>query len=252
MPTSPARDQRSGIRVFLSLGFSAIVSACAVVPSHLPTTESLYRAAIIDAAVTRPDKVAPLQSLPESVYVNMVSWVTEQRAPCKNGESPCRLQVGHEPLWVTIAGEVQQRCQGWNLRGDALRERLEQLLGLPPDTPTQYRKVRFVILEVPRDRIERPCLGTDEKDGKPVCTIVAKSSTPLELRQFVGQQMSDSYVLNNPKGPGYPFTRLGYTYDWAPDARSDHYGASEFLIKPDTTTRVLSQSSADDYCQAKP
>jgi hypothetical protein len=69
------------------------------------------------------------------------------------------------------------------------------------------------------------------------------------MRQFVGQQMAAAYVMDNPKGPGYPYTRLGYTYDWAVDARASHYGASEFVVAPGSTARAVRITATDDYCK---
>jgi hypothetical protein len=117
------------------------------------------------------------------------------------------------------------------------------------DPPAQYRKARFVHFTVPRDHIERPCLGVDETNpAQPVCTIDAWPGTAAETIAFVGRQMAGSYVVDNPKGPGYPYTRLGYTYDWAPDARAKHYGASEFVVTPGTIATATEVTSTDDYC----
>ena len=46
---------------------------------------------------------------------------------------------------------------------------------------------------------------------------------------------------------GYPWTRLGYTYDWAPDA--SERGASEFVIPAETTVQVASFTTTDEYCR---
>lgn len=245
LPFSPLRLRAPGL-----FALAGLLSACAGGPVAPGDAQGRYRAAIVDAAVVSPAKVSVLKALPEAATVSMVSWVTQQRAPCQGGGAPCTLEVGADRLWVTLAGEVQTLCRGWNLRGDALRERLEQLLGLPPDAPLQYRKVGFAVLEVARERVERPCLGMEPAGAGPVCTITAQPGTPEELRNFVGQQMAGSYVLDNPRGPGYPYTRLGYTYDWGAAAGASHYGASEFLIKPGSSARVVAQMSTDAYCAA--
>ena len=78
-------------------------------------------------------------------------------------------------------------------------------------------------MQVPRGALARPCLGIDDTDpAHPKCTITAPapSTAGAEMQSFVGQQMMGSYVVRNPAGPGYPFTRLGYTYDWAPGAEA--------------------------------
>ena len=73
------------------------------------------------------------------------------------------------------------------------------------------------------------------------------------MHNFVGQQMAAAYIADSPTGPGYPYTRLGYTYDWHPEAAArGHYGASEFVVDVGTTATVLAQYSTDAYCAAAP
>lgn len=226
------------------------LSGCATVaPSGSPAS-ALYEAAIADAAVASPRKVSPLTPLPAGDRVRVVSWVTENRTPCKPPETGCATTTPPDRIWVTLAGEVQARCREWGLRGDALRQRLEQLLGLPLDPPPQFRKARFVTMEVARERLDRPCLGIDETNPQsPVCTVGIQAGRAPEVRDYVLRQMADSFVVGGSGGPGYPFTRLGYTYDWNPvNARPRHYGASEFLVQASTSATVVSQHTTDAYC----
>ena len=227
-----------------------VLSACASAPRPALDSHAAYAAALADSAVASPAKVLPLRPLPTGDSVTMVSWVTDQRLPCAKDALPCDMTVGADRLWVTLGGEVQALCQGWGLRGDALRSRLEQLLGLPTNAPAAYRKTQFVLLEIARERVERPCLGVREDvAAQPVCTLDLQAGTSPEMRNFVGQQMAAAYVMDNPKGPGYPYTRLGYTYDWATNALPSHYGASEFVVAPGTTAKAVRMLATDDYCQ---
>ncbi|NVO05872.1 MAG: hypothetical protein HXX19_08060 [Rhodoferax sp.] len=244
----------SSARGCLVWGLAGLLAACASAPPTMPPSvadsHAAYGAALADAAVASPAKVQPLRALPAGERVTMVSWVTAQLAPCAKDALPCAMQVGADRLWVTLAGEVQAVCQSWGLKGDALRSRIEQLLGLPTNSPVQYRKTQFVLLEVARTQVERPCLGvTENAAGQPVCTIDLQASTAPEMQHFVGQQMAAAYVMDNPKGPGYPYTRLGYTYDWAADAKPGHYGASEFVVAPGSTAKAVRIMATDDYCQ---
>jgi hypothetical protein len=237
-------------RALLAAVVPLLLAACASAPVQPVDSRAAYAAALADAAIASPAKVAPLRALPAGDSVTMVSWVSAQRLPCTKDALPCAMQVGADRLWVTLGGEVQALCQGWHLQGDALRSRIEQLLGLPTNSPVQYRKTHFVLLEIARAQVERPCLGVSESaGGAPVCTIDPQASTAPEMRQFVGQQMAAAYVMDNPKGPGYPYTRLGYTYDWAVDARASHYGASEFVVAPGSTARAVRITATDDYCK---
>ena len=228
------------------------LAACSTLPDDPPETSVAYRAAISDAAVASPTKILPLLAMPSTETLSVVSLMSAAKVPsCGKGALPCTVTLGDRPLWVTLSGELQSRCRTWGLRGDALRNRLEQLLGMPMDPPSQYRKAAFVEFRVARQNLARPCLGVDSSDpGSAKCTLDAQPTTPATLRTFVGQQMAESYVVDRPGAPGYPFTRLGYTYDWAPTARADHYGASEFIVLPTSTVEMLAVVSTDDYCRA--
>ena len=232
----------------ITLGLSG---CAAVAPSGMPSSAA-YEAAIADAAVASPRKVAALMPLPQGDRVRVVSWVTESRTPCKSPETSCTTTTPPDRIWVTLAGEVQARCREWRLKGDALRQRLEQLLGLPLDPPPQFRKARFVTMEVARERLDRPCLGIDETNPQsPVCTIGIQANRAPDVRDYVLRQMADSFVVGGPGGPGYPFTRLGYTYDWNPvNAKPTRYGASEFLVQANTSATVITQQETDAYCAA--
>ena len=226
------------------------LSGCAVVaPPGIPPG-AVYEAAIADAAVASPRKVTALKPLPPGDKVRVVSWMTENRTPCKSPDTTCATTTPPDRIWVTLAGEVQARCRAWGLQGDALRQRLEQLLGLPLDPPVQFRKARFVTMEVARERLDRPCLGIDDTNPQsPVCTVGIQASRAPDVRDYVLRQMADSFVVGGSAGPGYPFTRLGYTYDWNPvNARPNHYGASEFLLQASTTAAVITQQDTDAYC----
>ena len=129
---------------------------------------------------------------------------------CRKDALPCTVTLGDRPLWVTLSGELQARCRIWKLHGDALRNRLEQLLGMPVGAPSQYLQVAFVEFRVARHRLARPCLGVDASDpAQLVCTLDAQPAT-----------------------------------------RADHYGASEFIVLPTSTVEALAVASIDDYCRA--
>ncbi len=228
------------------------LSGCATVAPPGTPSSAAYEAAIADAAVASPRKVTALMPLPQGDKVRVVSWVTENRAPCKSPETSCATTTPPDRIWVTLAGEVQARCRAWGLKGDALRQRIEQLLGLPLDPPPQFRKARFVTMEIARERLDRPCLGIDETNPqRPVCTVGIQANRAPDVRDYVLRQMADSFVVGGPAGPGYPFTRLGYTYDWnSVNAQPNHYGASEFLVQANTSATVISQQTTDAYCAA--
>jgi hypothetical protein len=228
----------------------AVLGGCAVVASLDPWPA--YRLALADAAVAEPAKALPLQPLPETATVKVVSWMSAAAPPC--AAPGCRFRSGGNRWWVTLHGEVQATCRQWNLQGDALRERLEQLLGLPPQSPLQWRKTHLATFEVAREALQRPCLGEGpDASGRPRCALRPSTEVDPDLRRFVLEQMASTWVDGVSDAPGYPFTRLGYTYDWHPSAAPRrHYGASEFVLRPSTDAVLVAFTPTDAYCAAAP
>jgi hypothetical protein len=61
-------------------------------------------------------------------------------------------------------------------------------------------------------------------------------------RKWINDLIQTSY------GPdGYPWTRLGYTYDWGNPA--DEIGLSEFVIRSGATITVKAVTGTLGYCQ---
>lgn len=212
-----------------------------------------YESAIYRSAVVTPETVHALQPLPAGESVIVVSWLTQQRLPCQGEQPECTFTVNKSPIWVTLDGEIKKKCSSWHLAGTALQRRLEQLLGLPPNSPPRFKKVAFVEMSVSRENIDRPCLGLDTTNpAEPKCTLRINSTQKPDVLNFVERQMADSYLIQDTGGPGYPFSRLGYTYDWNPGAaKVGHYGVSEFLVSPGATVVVRAQTLTDRYCGAE-
>ena len=55
----------------------------------------------------------------------------------------------------------------------------------------------------------------------------------------------DSNIILSYFDSAYPWTRLGYTYDWA--AGGSDYGLSEFLVRKDAVAQVEFTMSTDDF-----
>lgn len=228
------------------------LSACSILPGslHAPADPAaLYEQSISDAAVASPAKVRPLLPIPATDTVQIVSWVSASNDLCAGADLPCKYTVNNGGMFVTLAGEVQGKCHAWGLSGDALRIRLEQLLGLPPNQAEKYLKSRFVVLETARENLQRPCLGLDVHAGSVQCAMTIPNTPSKEISPlaFVGEQMARDYVTGTSGAPGYPFTRLGYTYDWNPDS-VNHYGASELILAQGAVAVVQAQMTTDAYC----
>jgi hypothetical protein len=212
----------------------------------------IYRNAIKDAATYNRNKVVPLHLLKEEGGKVLV--VTYTNYPYPDPPYPKTYQIPSTVyIWVTGEGEVQGTCRQFHLSGDSLRLRLDQLLGLKPDT--SY--ATFVVLSVAGDRIFRPAPDpnpwtvlpcADPPDNQ--CGNVFPSNVPSDYFSFFAKQSTSAYrVGQQPADNGYPWTHLGYTYDWLPYGATK-YGASEYVIKPGTEVTIIGKSTMDEYCKA--
>ena len=134
--------------------------------------------------------------------------------------------------WVTAAPELQAFCDRQHLDSAGMTLRVEQLLGLPPHDG----KTRFVAFWVEPDDLFRPSADPAVSDHE------AELDFPASTR-FV--TVSDAHVAwfnalraSSYGADGYPWTRLGYTYDWGnPFCKR---GLSEFVIRTGANVEVQS------------
>jgi hypothetical protein len=155
--------------------------------------------------------------------------------------------------WVTGVPEVQDICRAFH--GD-VRMQLRELIGLPPDENISHA----VVLRVHASDIFRPSPWPDIDTRWP-CGVssVAQPDVPNCGNAFppkpdaahVAWMASASFSLHAVPD-GYPWTHLGYTYNWAPNA--DRYGASEYVIRKDAQYPivVVSNVTPEAYCAPAP
>ena len=215
------------------------VAGCTVPEPDAPQDrQSLYLAAVKASAVPDPDAPAKLWPI-EGKKATVVSWSGPYYKPGKTV-----LDFG--ALWVTPVPQVQEICQ--KAPADAKQARLEELLGLPPGGGKDRS---FVVMTVSTADMFRPC--PDTRVDQPSCPMDMPKAPPPGVSQeqwqkdldFLLAQMIGSYRTEG----GYPFTRLGYTYDWNPDAASP-VGASEYVIRQGAEVEVLQVIPNEDYCAA--
>ena len=241
------RELRTNIVIVLMV---LVVSACAGPAQDHGQTElrSLYNAAIEDATIAErheisKDLVAIVPSNNDLVWkdkeaqqahVLVVTWTDYTGYDGKVGQSTA---AGID-IWVTAVPEVRDFCK--NLTKDPSL-RLEQVLGLPPQSGYD----RFVELWVKPEDLFRPSADPEISDGE--AEIDLRIANPF-------MKLSDRYVrwFNDQKKvsykpDGYPWTRLGYTYDWGNP--TSHVGLSEFIITKGSQIEIKSISSTAEYCR---
>lgn len=216
---------RTPYTLFLTL-FLLALSAC--------STKYRYTKALNDAAQPSPPKIsqnltkiatdAPnlkWKTINGEQYLLVSSWKADTKF-YKNDPQSGVYNTGKYPIWVTAAPDLQLWLAA-NKVGDP-EKRLRQLLGLPPNADKKY----FVEFWVRPQDLIRPCIDTEVNDS--ACELYLKNPADanaenlLWLLEQVHQSFADSTLYNR-----YPFTQLGYTYDWHPRNKS-HVGLSEFVI----------------------
>jgi hypothetical protein len=215
--------------------------------------EALRASALAGAATPIPDLRSP-QDPAERLdgatrQVQVVLW-TDQRTverfyAGEGGTTP----PGQPVVWVTLAPELQEWCARLDWSDPAPEaqaagyQRISQRLGLPPYALND----RFVLLWVEPERLLRPC--ADPNPARDACGVAFPDSIEApDLTREAYAAWFTGNVGNSYTPSGAPWTRYGWTYDWAADAEEPPYGASEFMLAPSTDYRIEAVQRAAAYC----
>lgn len=182
----------------------------------------LYQAAITDAMVAEPDEIMPLAAINKDSA--MLQWnetkdkvllATWHRYPDSYPDK-ATVENSWGEIWVFLPQEMKNQFRGQSAEDEILR--LEQLLGLPP----QNGYTNFTTIWVAPKDIFRPSYDNEISDN--TVQLQFEEKTDPDYVEWFEQNIVDSYFP-----PEYPWTRLGYTYDWSGDGTE--YGLSEFIVK---------------------
>jgi hypothetical protein len=145
--------------------------------------------------------------------------------------------TGSYPIWITTAPELQKRMKLEKPKD--VNHRLIQLLGLPPNSVYSY----FVEFWVKPADLFRPCPDQEITDKK--CEICfPEKADPVHIAWINSNRISRYYQCDLYNQ--YPWTQLGYTYDWNPDNKS-HVGLSEFVIGANKKIVVNGIYTTEEY-----
>jgi hypothetical protein len=247
--------------------FVSLLAACGINssvtfppdPVHL---QEQYLSAVDDARVAEEyeisyDLTAISKDNPDLIWENgvvgsrllVVTWLGNagQYYQCNDlggcsGNNSC-IEGGECPnyqwdSWVTVVPEIKNFFDG-SQPGPL---RIAQLLGLPPETATEGDPGEYkYMLEMwvsPQDLL-RPCPDAEIWDSTceteyPVDLLILPDNirattgpdygTFMAYPDWFNNQTRYSYTLDSSP---YPWTRLGYTYNWG---SNDHVGLSEFIL----------------------
>lgn len=249
----PSR-RRAAALLLLLLALAAPPPFPAQTPDAQADARARFDAAVKDAQVAEPAEIRntliPLvRSNGGLVWeraggrgrVLVATWADEAKAAAyaKALNDRRLIQPPRGEAWVTLVPEGRRYPLDGRLSGDQLTRRVEQLLGLAPaPAEATWRKVKFVEFWVSPADIFRPCADPEITDRE--CGIFFPASLPFnsEHRRWFFERLKSSYEGD----VRFPWTRLGYTYDWAePRERrdpKDNAGLSEFVVRESALIRV--------------
>lgn len=180
----------------------------------------LYRNAIEDAKLAEADEISYLYELKDGENL-LISW---NAFP---GEYPAGeyYSVKEYPqLWCVAYDELKSWFRENRENVTEWDERFRQLLGLPEKAWYSH----FTAFTVMPDDVIRPAYQPDPR--KQLTPDMLDGSHLGEYEEWFRQNEHWSY-----REAEWPWTRLGYTFDWAPGRER---GLCEFLILPGAEVKV--------------
>jgi hypothetical protein len=241
------------VLLFLVVGLG-LVGCGGPKPLSDATPESLYRDAIEDARTAEPSEIVTTLTPLVPSNGNLVWRTTADSArqvlvatwggsETLSGAAAGDTVTASDDVWVTAVPTLRRFCRSLDRTGEALDRRLAQRLGLPPDAGY----TQFVELWVRPADLVRPCPDPEVSDRE------CERSPPIpseHVRISASHREWFRTLRRTSYGPdGYPFTGLGYTYDWNP--ATDEVGPSEFVLRSGKPATVKARRSTAAYCRAE-
>jgi len=264
----PERATSSGATPVLIAAFFLIVPVAVLwvmaqqeQPVHVPSDD--YARAVREAMQPNAARVShSLVSVPLDRPVTVATWMRRNQVSDYEGKTTA---PGYKDTWVTVVPNLKTFCQDYAKSHGAdpqqLALRLQQRLGLPPASNNDT----FVELTVdPKDlsHFFRPCgdpspnANTCQPLSPPKPADIWKydfkalgSGDPKEIEKY---WILTNYYWSFSSEHQYPWTLLGYTFDWAPkeDGSEDfmRWGESEFVIPAGAPIQFVSKTDTVAYC----
>lgn len=223
-------------------GVITIVNTQASTGKQIDSIETQYTASVTDAMTAENDEIRPLIDLvkedplvtwdEKGERVLLLSW---HKYPDSyvDGSS---ITLDYGPVWTFTDKEItawykenKNGITDWDMR-------LRQLIGLKPDS--QYTHMT-AFWASPND-IVRPAYCQDITHDDMATSFQEEPSDDFHT-WFNGNIISSYYE------GAYPWTRLGYTYDWG--NKEDEYGLTEFLIKEKAPVTIEFTKTTEDFIQ---
>lgn len=220
--------------IFALITVAAVcLTGCKKEPSK--TYEELYSDAVKDAAFADEDEILPLVTLTESDP--MTTWqdgkvllLTWHNYPDSYPEGET-VTIQWGPVWTFTDKEVASHGKEFS---DDPEMRLKQLIAFAPDS--EHSTVTGFWVD-PQD-VKRPAYQTDPTVGN--MTNDFGESVDEEFKAWFDDNILWSYFYGE-----YPWTRLGYTYDWADNGTE--YGMTEFIVESGAEVKVEFTETTEEF-----
>ena len=206
------------------------------------TEEELYKMAVKDAVFAEEDEIKPLVSLTKDD--ELVTWDDKGRVLlCTWHSYPDSYPEGETvttkwgSVWVYTDKEMASYAEELKNAKDPTM-RLRQLISISPGKTHSTVTGMWV---KPSDVI-RPAYQTDATDGRMFTAFEDVEKVDEQFKEWFDQNILNSYFYGE-----YPWTRLGYTYDWADNGKE--YGLTEFLVKQNADVEVAFTETTDEFLQ---
>jgi hypothetical protein len=201
--------------------------------------QALYARSVEEAAVHTPDMRVNLHPVVDDP-VRMVSF--SLRSPVEQAKT-------RNYTWVSQAADLIAFCK----RASDPLLAVQQTLGLPPSkNEDDIKATRAFVMLVRKTDIFRPCVSSTDiattscETDAPDFRVNAQADT--EERRMVMTQLWRSHKRGF-SDPGYPFTGMGWTYNWNPSS-GDHIGVSEYVVRPGANVESVQAMTPADFCAA--
>lgn len=207
-----------------------------VTPPPTATMDQLYAAAVDNAMIADSSEISdalwPITpDNPDLQWktINGQSYVllaTFMRFPDSYPAGDSITNVWGES-WLFIPKQMKTRIgTSFTPTSDTLM-RICQLLGLPP--VNSKTNTHIATMWVKADRLYRPAGNPDITTKS--ATAVLLSTVPVTYANWFNSYIIYAYYrpLTSATDAHYPWTRMGYTFDWAPDA--SRVGLSEYVLQ---------------------
>ncbi len=212
--------------LILAVCVAAIVSAALLLPPLFKSDAALYKAAVSDAMTVEEDETQHELVTLTSYQNDKVKWnEVGDRCLLLFWHSSPELYAEGEEITFSFGDVFAYSETEFKMRydecvkgsSDPIR-RIRQLLGLSPS----FEGTHFTSVWIEPASVRRPAYNPDAENPV-IYTSFGESMNDVAYLDWFNTRLISAYFEDS-----IPWTRLGYTYDWA--RGSGEYGLTEFFI----------------------